>query len=118
MSYAIAKFMICTKPWKVELEGTSLDVKEGDIVTVERTDFATDVAVVHFGGMLRKHVDIGTLTRYTRVAEPDEFLKTLKHCARCDRIEIAPGNWKPKPPCFTPRAGVTIIDETCPECDR
>lgn len=117
---AIAKFMICTKAWIIERPSQTLNikVKEGDILTIERADFESNIVDVHFGGVLRSSVRLTNLLAHTRVADPSEFQKTLKHCQRCDKIELQPGNWVPKPPCFTPRAGVTIVAETCPACDK
>lgn len=120
MSFQIARFMICTKPWDVPVFGGGgiyCHAKEGDILTVGEANFARDIAEVGFGGILRQTVRIGDLAAHSRVADPEEFQKTLKHCQRCDRIEIEPGKWLPKPPCFSPRPGVKLVGETCPDCD-
>lgn len=115
----VAKFMTCTKEFRTHAEGgTPVTVKEGQIITVESADFGLGQARVHFGGMLRGTLTIDELLQHSRIADPSEFQRTVKHCQRCDRMEVEPGKWLPKPPCFNPRPGVKIVAETCPDCDR
>lgn len=115
MAIHIAKFMTCTRPWR---PSEIVFVHPGHVVTVERADFETNTAEVHFGGMLRAGVTFPELLAHTRIAEPDEFQRTIKQCPRCHRLELEAGKWLPKPPCFSPRAGVVLVDETCPACDE
>lgn len=110
----LAKFMIVTKAWTPFKDW---HCESGDLITVEESAFHDGSAKIHLGGRLRCVVMIDELLQHARIAEPDEFQKTLKHCPRCDRIEIEKGRWLSTPPCFKPRDGVVLVDETCPQCE-
>lgn len=121
--------MICTKPWKVSSRAPGFpgivipDVEVGQRLGVETVDFTRDIAMVHFGGMLRGNVRASDLVDHARIAEPEELRQDLKRCTRCGKIEIqkdvgGASDWMAPPPCFNPRKGVTLVDVVCPECDE
>lgn len=91
-----------------------MDVKEGDPLCI--VSGCALVSRVHFGGMLYADIETDLLLLSSREADADELKKELKHCLRCNRIELD-GRWLPKPPCFSPRETVKLVPQNCPECD-
>lgn len=103
-----------TKAFRVEIH--NLDVKEGDLIRVTRA--TAQGFSVHFGGMLHAVMSPEKLRDCSRVATPDEYIKILKQCTGCQKLEIQPGKWVVPPPCFTAREGVSLFESKCPECDK
>ncbi len=111
----LAKFMIIMKEW--QLDKMPL-LKIGDLITIETAFIDRNLVGLHLGGMLRAAASIDELLAHARIAEPDEFIKTLKRCPRCSCIEIEKNKWLRAPECFSPRDGVKLVDETCPSCEE
>jgi hypothetical protein len=99
-------------------EGSNpVTVNAGDPLFVKGTDAGLETAQVHLGGMIYIEMSFHYLHQISREADVDELKKELLHCTCCNRIEVQPGQWRPMPPCFTPRPGVTLVQHNCPACD-